>query len=110
MRECQASVVKGVNFEILTKKAMQVVFDEQMALKNAAKRVVRRRNETDKNTVLILKVLFNGGKMGFQLCNRLFDSFNVSHLRSTIPWRGEGRARNYPGRVAIEYRRDYRSG
>ena len=64
-----------------TKKAVQIMFDDQVTLENAPKRVVIRRDETDEDAVLMLEMLLDDRKMRFQLRNHLFDFFDISHLR-----------------------------
>ena len=53
----------------------------KVALENAPKRVVSRRDETDEDAILMLEMLLDGRKMRFQLRNGCLDSFDVSHLQ-----------------------------
>ena len=63
------------------KKAIQVVFDNYVALEDARKHAGRRRHETDEYLILMLQELCDRRKMWFQNCNHLLDSFDSSHLQ-----------------------------
>ena len=107
-------------FKMRNKKTIQVMFDNEVALENAPKRVVSRRDETDEDAILMLEMLLDGRKMRFQLRNGCLDSFDVSHLKSiraiTVPLcnpclpnrcsdRGKGprRVRPFGGLLAYDF-------
>ena len=89
LSECEPNVLEVVDVKMRNKKTIQVMFDNEVALENAPKRVVSRRDETDEDAILMLEMLLDGRKMRFQLRNGCLDSFDVSHLKSiraiTVP-------------------------